>query len=232
MQDLLDGYQVKALEYLIAVGYLLLFVPFWRFVSGGALAAAEPVRARPLPPAEWFGVPEGLSFHPGHAWARFADGLVTVGIDDFARKLVGPLDALELPRVGSALRQGEPALGLVADAKRVAVLSPVDGPVVAVNEEALRTPAGVREDPYGRGWLLRVKPERWRANASQLLSGGLARRWIEEVAERLRGELSPALGVALQDGGQPVDGIAKELLPHAWDELARRYLLSEGGDHA
>jgi hypothetical protein len=53
---------------------------------------------------------------------------------------------------------------------------------------------------------------------------------MEGVAEKLRGELSPALGVALQDGGQPVNGIAQELRPSAWDELARGYLLSDGGD--
>ena len=228
--EFLSAYELKAIEYLLAVSYLLLFVPFWRFVTGGPHTAAEAVRVAPVRPAAWFSVPAGLRFHPGHAWASRSDeGLVTVGMDDFARKLVGPLDALELPPVGSSVRQGEPALRLVANGAAVAMLSPVDGPVVEVNPDALRSPSQVGDEPYGRGWLFRVKPERWRANLRQLLSGDLARRWMEGVAEALRAELHPALGTALQDGGQPVSGIAQELRPGAWDELARKYLLTDGG---
>jgi glycine cleavage system H lipoate-binding protein len=225
--DLLSAYQVKTLEYLLAVSYLLLFVPFWRFVNGRTDAVAAASRVPAGSAADWFAVPEGLRFHPGHAWARRDAGdLVTVGMDDFARKLVGPLDALELPEIGSSVRQGEGTLRLVAGDKAIAMLSPVDGRVVAVNQDALQSPQLVSDDPYGRGWLFKVKPERWRANSRQLLAGVLARRWTEGVAEMLRGEGSLALGAVLQDGGQPVNGIARELHSDRWDQFARSYLLS------
>lgn len=227
-RELLDGYQVKALEYLVAVAYLLLFVPFWRFVNAGvAPRATQPARAPARRAFEWFAVPDGLRFHPGHAWARGNGGdLVTVGVDDFARRLVGPLTAVQLPALGAAVRQGEAALELVADGKRIPMLSPLDGTVVAVNEDALAHPEAVSEDPYGRGWLFRVRPDRWATGVKQLLSDGLARRWMEGVGDRLRGEMSQELGLLLQDGGQPVQGIARELRPDRWDELARSYLLS------
>ncbi len=225
--DLLSPHQVKTIEYLLAVGYLLLFVPFWRFVNGTSLPARLPARAGVRRSADWFLVPAWLHFHPGHMWARRDPrGLATVGLDDFACKLVGPLDSLELPPIGSSVRQGEPALRLESAGRSVAMLAPIDGTVVSVNQEALARPDAALSDPYDRGWLFRVKPEHWATSAKQLLSGGIARRWMEGVAEMLGRELHPDLGVALQDGGQPVNGIARELRGDRWNEFARTYLLS------
>ena len=79
-------------------------------------------------------MPADLFFHPGHTWVRLdGDDTVTVGISDFAQKLVGPLDRIQLPAVGASLAQGEAALALDADGASVPMLSPVDGTVVAVN---------------------------------------------------------------------------------------------------
>lgn len=221
-------YQVKALEYLIAVGYLLLFVPFWRYVQGPA--ALAPQRARATRRAEagaWFEVPDGLQFHPGHTWVRAGNGLATVGLDDFAQKLVGRLTAVELPQVGTAVVQGEPALRIRADGMEpVDLLSPIDGDVVTVNQRLLQHPAGANDDPYGDGWLFKLRPSRLASNARQLLAGPLARKWMEGVGEGLYRRLSPELGALAQDGGVPVHGIARELAPEAPDRLAREFFLT------
>jgi len=223
-------YEAKALEYLIAVLYLLLFVPFWRFVNGGRSAervAQVRVRPRPAPARGWFSVPDGVGFHPGHSWARAeGDGVVTVGLDDFARKLVGPIRGVRLPTTGTELAQGETAWSLLADSRAVDMLSPVDGTVVALNPEWGEGGGAADGDTYGEGWLLKVRPSRLAANAKQLLSGDVARRWMEAVGDSLRARMSPELGILLQDGGQPVNGIAQELEPERWDEVARAFLLS------
>jgi hypothetical protein len=84
---------------------LLLLIPFWRFVNEPSVAeeiALAPVRRLLDQFADWFVVPEHVYFHSGHAWARFDDGqLVTVGMNDFAQKLVGDLSAVSLPAPGS-----------------------------------------------------------------------------------------------------------------------------------
>src|SRR5512133_834152 len=100
--DYMTLHTAKMIEYLIAVSYLLLFIPFWRFVNAPSEMEPAPAlahAARHLPQLkEWFAVPEGLFYHPGHAWLR-VDGAdtVTVGFDDFARKLVGAPSAITLP---------------------------------------------------------------------------------------------------------------------------------------
>jgi glycine cleavage system H protein len=231
--EFLSTYPAKLLEYALGIGYLLLFIPFWRYVQGRSRPApvAEKARRRPAGAtapagAGWFTVPEQVFLHPGHTWARVEpDGRVTVGIDEFAHKLVGPVARVEVPEAGEPVVQGEPAIRLAVGDRTVSLLSPVEGVVVAVNPKAARNQASI-SDPYGDGWLFQVRPPRLAANVKQLLSGATARRWVEQAGESLAARLSPELGLVLQDGGAPVNGIAQELDPEKWDELARTYFLT------
>jgi glycine cleavage system H lipoate-binding protein len=169
-------------------------------------------------------VPAGVHLHPGHTWARLeADGLVAVGVDDFAHKLVGPA-SLELPELGEHVAQGEAALEIGDADKKVPMLSPVDGTVVAVNAAARERPDAI-DDPYA-GWLFKVKPNRLAANFRQLLADGPARRFLEDAGEAVALRMSPQLATVLQDGGTPVHGIARALAGDAWDELARQHFLA------
>ena len=232
--DLLTMASARAVEYLIALGYLALFIPFWRFVNGGHAAPWAAVAATPkwvARVADWFHVPDHVYFHPGHAWAtvdRFDQ--VTVGIDDFAQKLVGRLAGVALPVLGTRLVQGERAWSLAADSKCVDVLSPIDGTVVAVNEKVLAAPGTVNADPYGEGWLVKVLPQRLVPNLKQLASDASARCWMDGVTDALRARISPDLGQLYQDGGLPVQGIAQGLDAARWDRIAGEFFLTSGAE--
>jgi glycine cleavage system H lipoate-binding protein len=236
--EFLSMYPAKLAEYVLAITYMVAFVGWWKFVNGGKRARLElaaeaqaPAAHAEVPAAaanDWFTVPDGFWIHPGHTWARAAaDGTVLVGLDDFAQKLVGPVAKVALPRPGAPVAQGVPALSLGADGKSVPMLSPVDGVVAEVNEGIASDPA-LLADPYAQGWLFKVRPARLEANSRQLLQGPAARAWLEDAAEKLAARASPELGRVLQDGGVPVSGIAQELEPQRWDELARHFFLTAG----
>ena len=232
-----DPYMVKAIEYLVGIGFLALFVLFWRFVNvepAPALARAHahaPAWTGQL--ADWFRAPQELFYHAGHAWARpDPSGVVTIGMDDFSQQLVGRLSAVELPQPGVELREGARGWTLRADSKAVDMLAPVTGTVVAVNG-AVRSRADViNDDPYGRGWLMKVRVPNAEA-LGDLISGASARKWIADVSDQLTASMSPQLGTVLQDGGVPVHGIARSLDEAHWDDLARRFLGTGDGatDH-
>ena len=228
--DFYSLYSTKALEYVIAVSYILLFIPFWRFVNGGKQSAAAPARAThavshgaPAADTGWFQVPDGVYLHPGHAWAMVVGDEVRVGLDEFGHKLVGALDGLRLPAVGDTLRQGEAAFALHAGGKSVDLLAPVDGEVTAVNREALARPAAVGESPYEAGWLVALRAPRLAASLKQLVSGGAARRWLDEAFDEVATLSGRGLGLVMQDGGAPLSGLARALRPDAWDEVARPF---------
>ena len=227
--EFLAGYSAKLLEYGLAVTYLVLFVGFWRYVQSGKKAPAEATAHEPelarAPDAGWFSVPADVALHPGHTWARMEeDGTVAVGLDDLGHRMVGAVDGIELPATGSQVEQGATAVRLEAGGKRVGLLSPVDGEVVAANAAA-RDGA----EPYGDGWLFKVRPTRWARNAAQLLKGDAAREWVEEQGRKLTMRLAPemALAPAMHDGGAPVHGMARELDAEHWDEIAREFFRTE-----
>lgn len=232
-----DLQTAKAIEYLLSLAYLALFVPFWRYsaprVSALAEAVAQVATRAPAPqpalrpePVGWFHVPDGLGLHPGHAWAKAVEGgEVLVGADDFARAVIGRVSDVDLPPLGTVVRQGEPAFTLRGAAGPLPMISPVDGLVVATNSKARI--GAVESDPYGDGWLMRVQVPQFPRNARQLLSGSAARAWMEDVAKRLRAAIAPDLGPALADGGVPVAGIAGEVGPEAWRRIAKEFFFVE-----
>ncbi|MBI3932047.1 MAG: glycine cleavage system protein H [Acidobacteria bacterium] len=190
-------------------------------VAPDAWAAPEPV---------WvagYQLPEALHYHRGHTWARAVDpDTVVVGLDDFARRLVGPARSVRTPAVGDWLEQGETAFGVAMDGRAADLVSPIDGEVLAVNPELARSPGLATDEPYGRGWILEVRPSHLAANLRNLLSGRLARRWTEDAREALDLRLMALSGSVLQDGGEPVADFARHLPAEDWKRLVREFLLT------
>ena len=220
-----DIFATKGIEYLLVIGFLLLFVVFWEFLSRPAKRVFE-VAEKFIPVVnEWFRLPEEFYYHLGHSWAA-PEGkhLVKVGVDDFAQKLVGKIDAIQLPDIGSTLHQGDKGWTLEVDSKTIEMLSPVDGKVVAINEKIVGSPEDINKYPY-TSWLMEVESPRFPANKNQLISGTLAKRWMEEVREKLLSKMNYNLGLVYQDGGLLVDGMARNLDRDHWDEIAKEFFL-------
>jgi len=221
-----DIYATKGIEYLIVLAFLGAFVVFCRYAYRAHQPALEAARADS---AVRFRVPEGLFYHQGHGWLRPESGAVAVGMDDFAQKLVGKIDSIELPAVGSTLAQGGEGWKLVVDSVQIPMLSPAHGQVVAVNQDVLRSPELLQKDPYGKGWLLKLKSSRAVADTRNLLSGKLAKAWMENALENLQPVQDQVLGHVLPDGGLPIEGIARIVGGEHWQELAMKHLLTDHG---
>lgn len=103
--------------------------------------------------------PKTLRYAATHEWARLEGDQCTVGITKFAVEQLTDVVFVELPDVGDNVFAGE-SFGEIESVKAVSDLySPVDGEVVAVNEKLAEDPTGIAADPYGAGWLIRIKAE-------------------------------------------------------------------------
>jgi glycine cleavage system H lipoate-binding protein len=222
-----DIFATKGTEYLLVIGFLAVFILFWRFLSTPAKAAYEYVTETVIPAiSEWFHLPEGMYYHQGHTWAVPEGNTVKVGMDDFAQKLVGRPSTINLPQVGSRIEQGSHGWKLGFDSASIDMVAPVNGEVVKVNEEVIKNPDLINQDPYGKGWFMMIKPRNLKADLKNLLTGRLASAWMEETVDSLRERMGEDIGAVYQDGGIVVSGIAKALSPDKWDEVAKEYLLS------
>jgi glycine cleavage system H protein len=103
-------------------------------------------------------VPAELRYAKSHEWLRTeADGAVSVGITDYAQASLGDITYVQLPKVGAVLKQGAP-FGVVESVKAASdVYAPVSGTVTAVNAALDSKPETLNGDPYGAGWIMKLK---------------------------------------------------------------------------
>jgi glycine cleavage system H protein len=125
------------------------------------------------------GYPDDVRYTAEHEWARLADGVITVGITSYATEQLGDVVFLELPQKGKRLEGGKP-FGVVEAVKTVSDLfAPLAGEVIEVNSALADNPALVNQEPYGAGWLIRLRPDS-PAALDQLMSSAAYGKMIEE----------------------------------------------------
>jgi glycine cleavage system H protein len=101
--------------------------------------------------------PPGLKYSKEHEWVSVGDTVVTIGITDHAQEQLGEIVSVELPAVGDRISKDDP-FGVIESVKAVSdIFAPISGTVVEINEDLAESPEVVNEDPYGDGWLIKVK---------------------------------------------------------------------------
>jgi glycine cleavage system H protein len=226
----IDIFATKGLEYLFVIAFLILLVLFIVYLERPGRKAKRLSERKSSASSHWFRFFQGLSYFQGHTWAKQDEPEVArIGMDDFAQLLVGTPKAIRLPEVGTSLEQGEVGWSLQVDSKSIDMLSPVTGKVIAVNEEVLKNPELVNQDPFQSGWLLKVQTpgKTSKKEFKNLLSGKLALSWLEQTVDALQEKIAGSLGPVLLDGGVPVSGFAKNLSPESWEEIASEFFLTK-----
>lgn len=129
-------------------------------------------------------LPEELYYTKDHTWARIEDnGSVTVGMDAFGAKAAGNIEFIDLPMEEDEFEAGE-AFGSLESAKWVGgLLMPVSGTVIAVNENIEDELELLTRDPYGEGWLIKVKPSNLKDDLKALVHGDDVGPWLKKEIE-------------------------------------------------
>jgi glycine cleavage system H lipoate-binding protein len=172
-----------------------------------------------------FDVPMGYYFHNGHAWARIeSGGYIRVGLDDFALKVLGEADALDLPLIGKELDQSKAGWGLKRKDNLADVLSPIDGVIMEVNSKVRENPKLANHEPYGDGWLFMVRTPDVRRTMKQLMVDQDSLSWMNTEVSELEGMIEDVAGPLAADGGYLVDDIYGNLPDLGWKNLTQKFL--------
>lgn len=116
-----------------------------------------------------FKVDKGCLYHAKECWARREGDIAVVGITDFLQKTAGDVAFVELPEEGANLTQGGEAGVMETIKATVTLISPVSGEVSQVNRSLDEEPQRLNNEPYGAGWLFKLKPDRWEEQKQELL---------------------------------------------------------------
>jgi glycine cleavage system H protein len=123
--------------------------------------------------------PDDVRYTATHEWARLEKGIVTIGVTSFATDQLGDVVLVEMPAPGAKLEAGR-AFGVIEAVKTVSDLfPPVSGEVVERNDALADNPALVNQDPFGEGWIVRLRPAD-AAELAKLMSSAEYEKHVEE----------------------------------------------------
>jgi len=137
-----------------------------------------------MPKIDRYWVSTELYYTTEHTWARIEEnGLVKVGVNDFASKSAGEILFVEILQIGKEVEYMKP-FGEIETSKWVGELySPFTGRIVALNKEVVENPRLINEDPYGAGWLVEIQPTKMNEEIPKLLHGETAVEWLKREIE-------------------------------------------------
>ena len=172
-----------------------------------------------------FRLPQGYYLHPGHCWVKIEEeSTVRIGLDDFALRLLGPLDRIEAPLMGKEVRRNRADISLNRGGHAADVLSPVSGIVTDINPELREKGSLANKAPYSEGWVMRLHSTNLREDISQLMIGGQAGDYLDQEIEHLYQVIEEEAGPLAADGGYLGDDIFGNLPGVDWQKLTRLFL--------
>ena len=224
----------RIMTVILVLAMFLAFILLDYVVNRGKAMRTVPVSASNTVPAQFggdmvegFHVPETVSYHSGHSWLmQERKNVVRVGADEFAAALLGKIERIELPKPGQWIRQGQKVLTFFRDGVKTEMVSPTEGEVMEVNNDLLKNPTTLRNDPYGKGWLVAVHVPDEENTTRNLVPKGLVREWMRDAAERLYARQPALAGAVAADGGSPVEDLLAGLPDANWAGVTGEFFLT------
>ena len=174
-----------------------------------------------------FEIPQDYAFHLGHMWVmKESSDDARVGVDKFVTNLMGKIDHIDVCGANRWVRQGQKLITLHSGKTSVDLLSPVEGVVTAINNDALGDPSLVANDPYEHGWIAMVKSPDLAVTQRNLIQGSMVAPWMQNNVTRLNAMLTESSPALAQDGGSPVSGVLPRLTPELRQKVVKEFLLS------
>lgn len=224
-----DIFATKGIEYIFILCFIIVLAFFWKFLKRAGESAQHSDPAYDDPDQlglKYCRLRENFHYHQGHSWVeQEGPDVARIGIDDFAQKLIGPVDFIDLPPVGALLEQVEKAWRIGRNYTTIDILSPLSGEVLAINDQVLNDPQVVNRDPYGKGWLLKVRAPKMNCSMTNLLKGKLAAVWMKEDIEDFCQKISQDSASHTQVNPVQKNETVGKQSPDKWNELARDFLL-------
>jgi len=132
-----------------------------------------------------FNVPAGTFISSKHSWVHIeADGSIRVGIDDFTQKIIGSIDAIELPKQGRRIKKGDPLFTIKKGTHRIVAPSPVGGKTISVNNDLLTETESLKIDPYRAGWVCAIEPSNLSQDLQDMRIGVDAVSWYQKEVDK------------------------------------------------
>jgi glycine cleavage system H protein len=174
-------FDTKGIEYLIIITFLLLIIPFWIIINRQAVIRRQIGKAIGILSAGILRIPLGLFYSKNHTWTHLEkSGIAKVGLDDFLLHITGEVKFSNLKNPGNFINKGELLADIDQDGKLLQIYSPLSGRIMNTNTMLYESPGVINEDPYGKGWIYKIKPSEWIAETDSYYLAEEAIAWSKK----------------------------------------------------
>jgi len=226
-------FETKGIEYLIIIAFLLLIIPFWYTINRKTALAKQLKNVFGALSSNMLRVPKGLFYSNNHTWSYLEkSGNARIGLDDFLLHVTGEVKFNCLKNPGDKVIKGELLAEIEQNGKQLKINSPLTGLIISGNTFLTETPGMVNEDPYGEGWLYKMKPSEWISETSSYYLADEAIAWSKKEFERFKDFMAETVKkytpetsmLILQDGGELCDRPLSELPDEVWKDFQKSFL--------
>lgn len=226
-------FDTKGIEYLVIIAFLLLIIPFWIIINREPHFKEQLKTALGTLSAGILRIPMGVFYSRNHTWTSMEkSGEATIGLDDLLLHITGEVRIINQKQRGDKISRGDVIAEISREGKTLKILSPLTGEIEGFNPDLKAEPYYLNRDPYGKGWICKVRPSDWVAETSSYYLAEEAVAWTKKELERFKDfiafsmhNLSPeASRVQLQDGGELFDKPLSELPAGIWNDFQESFL--------
>jgi len=226
-------FDTKGIEYLIIIGFFAILIPFWLILNRKITVSEQIKRIPGIITSSLLKIPQGLFYSRNHTWAHLSrKGFAEIGLDDLLVHLTGDVNIVSTRQSSDTIQKGDLVATIEKDGKTLNVFTPLSGEIIAVNERLNTDPGMLTNDPYGKGWIFRIRPSQWHEETGSCLLAGEAVTWMGNELTRFRDFLMESASkiangspdLVLQDGGELRDHTLAEMPGEVWNEFQEDFM--------
>ncbi|MEI6575840.1 MAG: glycine cleavage system protein H [Bacteroidota bacterium] len=226
-------FETKGIEYLAIICFFLVLIPFWVLLNRQRKVTKQLQKTLGVLSASILRIPQGILYSKNHTWAHLEkSGAARIGMDDLLLHLTGEVNLKNLRKPGDIVQKGDPLAELDQYGRQLEILSPISGEILDNNQILQESPELLNEDPFGKGWIYKIKPSNWLVETKDFLMAEDATAWTTNELDRFKDFLAVSMKkystepgmLILQDGGEITDNPLVEMPKEAWADFEKDFL--------
>jgi glycine cleavage system H protein len=227
-------FETKGIEYLAIIAFLLLLIPFWLLLNRKGRISSKIRKASGILSANFLNIPRGLFYSNNHTWTHLErSGTARVGLDDLLLQITGEVRLEYFRNPDEVINKGDFLAELRQNDKLLRIYSPISGKILHTNPLLSESPGMLNEDPYGSGWIVKIKPSNWVEETKSYFLADAAVEWSARELDRFKDFLSismgkcspePAMVNLLQDGGELSTHALSAMPEEIWQDFQEEFL--------
>ncbi|MFA6402565.1 MAG: hypothetical protein WCX31_13240 [Salinivirgaceae bacterium] len=226
-------FETKGIEYIIIIAFLLLIIPFWLVLNKPRSIYDFALKTLGILSVKVLKIPQGLFYSKNHTWTHLEpEGAAKVGVNDLLLHITGSVELSGLKNPGQKITKGNVLVLITHDGKQLQITSPITGEIQSVNASLFENPQVINNDPYGKGWIYKIKPDNWVAETNSYLMANSATQWMASELTRFKDFIATSMNkvspntsnVILQEGGELMDNPLSNMPDEVWKDFQSQFL--------